>query len=311
MVRVLRALALAALATAACRSVAPPPEAAPAGTEVPIRDRYARQRLVLLDAINADRAAHRLSPVAIDSAATVVAQLHARAMADGGYLSHYAIDGSAPYERASGAGLTAHVRENVFRWTLRTDDPVDPAWPWPRFDVRSAEEWLMASPPHRATILDPRRTHVGLGIAEDRPGSSVYVVQEFLAWHARLEVPARVWRSAPAVVRGTMTAPGTRPLLVYLSREPPAAPWPGGRPPTGPYQDGGPGGLMVPPWRIRWNVTDRSFSLELAPGALGASSRWYGIVYVASEELVREAIGRRAVGSATGYPGAAFILDVL
>ncbi|HUP19132.1 MAG TPA: CAP domain-containing protein [Gemmatimonadota bacterium] len=310
--RASRTILIAALAAVACHSVPPPgSETVPSAADVPIRDRYARQRLVLLDAINADRADHGLALVALDSAATVVAQVHARAMADGGYLSHYAADGRAPYERLSEAGLTAHVRENVFRWTLHTDDPAGRDWPWLQFDVRRAEEWLMASPSHRATILDPGRTHVGLGIAEDRATSSVYVVQEFLARHARLDVPPRVWRNAPTVVRGWMTAPDTRPLLVFMSREPATVPWAGGRPPGGPYHDGGTDGFLIPPWRIRWNGTDRSFSLELEWGALRGGDRWYGIVYVAEEDRVRSAIGRGTVDSGEGYPGAAFVLDVL
>lgn len=301
--------AIALVATAGCRSAPTPfPEAIVAPTEVPIRDRYAHQRLILLDAINADRNAHGLAPVGLDSAATVVAQRHARAMAREGYLSHYGTDGRAPYERSSEAGLTAHVRENVFRWRKHGEDPLDPGWPWAEFDIRQAEEWLMESPPHRATILDPFRTHVGLGIAEGRRDGAVYVVQEFLARHARLEVPLRAWRRAPTVVRGWMTAPGTRPLLVFVTREPGQRGWEGGVPPGGPYLDGGTEGSLVPPWRIRWNWTDRSFSLELAPREPG---RYYGIVYVASEERVRGALGRLDADSREGWPGAAFVLDVL
>lgn len=301
---------LLAVLAAACVTAPPPDVGPPPESPTPIRDRYARQRLVLLAAINADRAAHGLAAVALDSVGTVVAQLHARNMARDGYLSHYAIDGSAPYERASDAGITAHVRENVFRWTHRSEDPLDPGWPWLEFDVRRAQEWLMDSPPHRATILDPSRTHVGLGIAEERDDGAVYVVQEFLARHASLDAPALAWRSAPTRVSGRMAVAGTRPLLIYLSREPGREGRPA-IPPRGPYADGGPDGLLVPPWSIRWNVRDRSFELELAPGALSGARRWYGIVYVAPEDRVQRALGRRAVNSNDGFPGAAFVLDVL
>lgn len=309
----LRIAAFAILA-GGCAAVPPPatqPAAVLSDAPTPIRDRYARQRLVLLEAINADRAAHGLAAVALDSVGTVVAQLHARNMAREGYLSHYAIDGSAPYERASDAGMTDHVRENVFRWTHRSEDPLDPGWPWLEFDVRRAQEWLMDSPPHQATILDASRTHVGIGIAEERDDGAVYVVQEFLARHASLDAPALAWRNSPTRVTGRMAVPGTRPLLIYLSQEPGREGRPGDPPPRGPYADGGPDGLLVPPWSIRWNVRDRSFELELAPGALNGARRWYGIVYVAPEDQVRRALGRRVVNSNDGFPGAAFVLDVL
>lgn len=280
------------------------------GRAVPIGDRYARARLILLDAINDDRALHGAPPVALDSLATVVAQGHARAMARDDYLSHYGTDGSAPYERFALAGGVGHVRENVFRWSRRPPDPRDDGRAWPQFDVREAEAWLMASPGHRATILDPSRTHVGIGIVEDRAGAVVYVVQEFLARHLRLEVPTLVWRSGRTTIRGRMIRPGTRPLLVYVSREPEVESW-RGPPPGGGYVDGGEDGVLVPPWRIEWNRSDASFELVLDPAALGGPGRYYGIVYVASEEGVRRAMGVGRVGLEGGYPGAAFIFEVL
>lgn len=308
------AAGFAALA-AGCASTEPAPlaEVEPRTRSIPIRDRYARARLILLDEINADRAEHGASPVALDSLATVVAQMHAEAMARDGYLSHYAIDGSAPYERFGEAGGTAHVRENVFRWSRRPSDPHDAGWSWPEFDIREAETWLMESPGHRATILDPGRTHVGIGVAEDERRGAVLVVQEFLARHARLEVPATGWRGSETKIRGRMTRPGTRPLMVWVSREPDVEPWTAGgdAPPGGSYLDGRHDGVLVPPWRIRWNWSDRSFEVTLNLARWGGAGRYYGIVYVAGEEEVRAALSDGRVDSNVGEPGAAFILDVL
>lgn len=286
-------------------------EVEPRTRSTPIRDRYARARLILVDEINADRAERGIPPVAIDSLATVVAQQHAEAMAREGYLSHYEADGTAPYERFGEAGGTAHVRENVFRWSRRSSDPRDDGWAWPDFDIREAEEWLMSSSGHRATILDPGRTHVGIGIAEDRERRAVLVVQEFIARHARVEAPRHAWRRSVTKIRGRMTRPGTRPLLVFVSREPAVEPWEGETPPGGSYMDGSGQGVLVPPWRIRWFWSDRSFEVELNPSELGGPGRYYGIVYVAPEESVREALGARRVDSTEGYPGASFLLDVL
>lgn len=293
------------------RGEVPLEEVEPRAEATPIRDRYARARLILVDDINADRAGRGVPPVALDSLATVVAQQHAEAMARDGYLSHYATDGTAPYERFGEAGGTAHVRENVFRWTHRPSDPAEEGWPWLEFDVREAQDWLMSSPGHRATILDPGRTHVGIGIAEDHERGAVLVVQEFIARHASVEAPKRTWRRSVTRVRGRMTSPGTRPLLVFVSREPDVEPWVGKTPPGGSYLDGSHQGVLVPPWRIRWNWTDRSFEIDLDPVELGGPGRYYGIVYVAAEERVRRAMGAGRVDSNEGYPGASFLLDVL
>lgn len=307
------AATLAAVAAGCASEPVPLADLEPSTRTLPIRDRYARARLILLDEINADRAENGAPPVALDSLATVVAQQHAEAMARDGYLSHYEIDGSAPYERFGEAGGTAHVRENVFRWSRRPPDPRDAGWSWPEFDVREAETWLMDSPGHRATILDPSRTHVGIGIAEDDRKGAVLVVQEFLARYARLEVSSTAWRGSPTRIRGRMTRPGTRPLLVFVSREPDTEPWAvtGTTPPGGSYLDGQHDGVLVPPWRIRWNWSDRTFEVALDPAWLGGTGRYYGIVYVAGEERVREAMAEGRVDSNEGYPGAAFILDVL
>lgn len=303
----------AALLVACVSAPLPLREVATRSNRVPIHDRYSRARLVLLDEINADRAGRGVGSVVLDSLATAVAQEHAERMAAGDYLSHYSADGRTPYERLSAAGGTAHVRENVFRYRVRGPEPgrADPAWS--HFDVREAEKWLMASPGHRATILDSTRTHVGLGIAESPRRDAVYVVQEFLARHAELRFPARGWRRATTVVEGRMVDENVRPLLVYVTREPAVRSWMGSSvtPPGGSYPDGAGEGFLVPPWRIRWNGTDRSFRVEIPPDLLDGPGRYYGIVYVAPEDVVRDARGRRAVESDRGWPGAAFLVEVL
>ncbi|MBA3583136.1 MAG: hypothetical protein H0W36_01155 [Gemmatimonadetes bacterium] len=93
-----------------CAPIAQPNSRTGPEPGVPIRDRYAAARLDLLEAINADRAAAARPPVALDSLATLAAQTHARAMADGGFFSHYGQAGEAPYERLAEAGGTATSR---------------------------------------------------------------------------------------------------------------------------------------------------------------------------------------------------------
>lgn len=309
--KVLALVPLVVLACALPRAPEPPPAAGV--TTVPIRDRYARARIEMVDAVNADRARHGRPPIVLDSLASVVAQDHAEEMSAGGWLSHYNAAGLAPYERFAAAGGTGHVLENVFRSQQRARV----AWAvddlWELFDIRDAEAWLMSSEGHRKAILDPHRARIGVGIAVDPGRGAVYVVQELVTAAATIEHPGRVLPGQEASVSGQVGAPGTRPLMLVLSREPVARPWVvrGERPPGGAYADGGSQTLVIPPWAIRWNPDDRSFGLRLRMGRGEEPARWYGVLYVAPDEAVREALSLRRADTGGGWPAAAFVVEVL
>lgn len=308
----MKALPLFPLLALAC-AFPPAFEPPAAGTTVPIRDRYARARLDMVGAVNADRARHGRPAVDLDSLATAVAQDHAEEMAAGGWLSHYNAAGLAPYERFAAAGGTGHVLENVFRSQQRArgEWPVDVLWE--RFDIRHAEAWFMASEGHRKAILDPHRARIGVGIAVDPARGAVYVVQELVTAAATITHPGRVLPGQEAPVSGQLRAPGARPLMLVLTREPIVRPWvaSGGRPPGGAYTDGGSQALVIPPWAIRWNPDDRSFGLRLRMGRGEEPARWYGVLYVAPDEAVREALSLRRADTGGGWPAAAFVVEVL
>ncbi len=275
----------------------------------PIQDRYAGARIDLLAAINRDRHAAGVAAVRLDSLASVAAQGHASAMAAGGFFSHYGQLGEAPYERLARAGLTGHVQENVSRWQVRGLVPIGTADPWPAFDVNEAHGSLMASPGHRETILDPHRTHVGLGIASDPAGGAVYVVEDFLSRYVEIDPPRLAWPGSKTPLAGRVLDPSLRPLLLLLRREPDDTSRRGETPPPGPYSDGHGEGAIVPPWAIGWRPAGRSFELDLGP-LLREPGRWYGIVYVAPRKVVEGALAAGAVNTSQGWPGAAFVVDV-
>lgn len=283
-------------------------EPSTATTSVPIQDRYAAARLELLAAINRDRRASGVGAVGLDSLATVAAQAHAAAMAAGRFFSHYGVFGEAPYERLAAAGETGHVQENVYRWQVRSLATVGGVDPWPAFAPREAHRSLMASPGHRETIVDPHRTHVGLGIAADSVSGTVYVVEEFLARHAEIEPPRLAWQASVTPLAGRMLDPGLRPLLVLLRRDPDGA-VSGGGPRPGPYADGRGEGRVVPPWAIGWQPTRLAFEVELG-SVLREPGRWYGIIYVAPRQVVERALAAGAANTEQGWPGAAFLVDV-
>lgn len=279
----------------------------------PIRDRYAASRLELLQLINADREEVGVPPVVLDSLATIVAQLHAEAMANNNFFSHYGLEGDLPYERLAEAGGRSHVRENIFRWEQRVANPFVATDPWQDFEIAQAQQWFMSSPGHREAIIDPARTGVGLGVAVNRQEGTVYVVQEFVALHAWIDVASTGWRAAATDIRGHMNGSPLRPLLLVIYQEPEEKWWQAESeaPPRGSYPDGLGQGSVIPPWLIEWYPGDRSFGVSLSLPEADGSTRYYGVVYVAPDNVVNDAISRRNANTSNGWPGAAFVIDIL
>jgi uncharacterized protein YkwD len=148
-------------------------------------DAPALQRL-MLDLINADRQANGLTPVEWDEGAAQAATAHAEDMAAQGYFSHWNTQGYGPDVRYALAGGTDVIRENVASQWRRYDDgrpaPIDD---WAEV-MREAQTGLMNSPGHRANILDPFHTHVGVGIAYNAQTGETRIAQEFIHRYAAL-----------------------------------------------------------------------------------------------------------------------------
>jgi hypothetical protein len=262
-------------------------------------------------AINADRIEVGAPPVVVDSLATAVAQTHALAMVTGDFFSHYGWTGDAPYERYAAAGGHAHVRENVFQSRLSGGTTGNREATLRRFGMAKVHELLMGSPGHRVTILDPHRTHVGIGVAVDDEGTNLVVVEDFIARHAEIELPSIAWRRSPNWLRGRMLDGDARPLLVVLSREPAVRDWVarGDPPPEGPYTEGGGEAILVSPWEI---VSGRDGAFEvLLPLAQAPPGRFYGVLYAASARAVERAIARGRASTEDGWPAAAFVIELL
>ena len=104
--------------------------------------------------INEDRADARLAPLAWDDNAGNKAQAWAEHMAADGRISH--------------SNLTSGITGN---WTVLAENVGYAS------SVNRAQELFMQSSRHRAAILNPRFTAVGVGVAQ--AGGSYYVVQVF------------------------------------------------------------------------------------------------------------------------------------
>ncbi|MEV3922907.1 CAP domain-containing protein [Actinomadura coerulea] len=98
---------------------------------------------------NAHRAAHGLRPLADDPRLTAAAQAYSEDMAVRRFYSHTSPEGTQPWDRARAAGSThLGIGENI---ACGQRSPAEVVQGW------------MDSPGHRANILKPDFTHIGVG----------------------------------------------------------------------------------------------------------------------------------------------------
>lgn len=120
--------------------------------------------------INQERERNGLPGLRDDPLAAQAALSHAQEMLRGGYLSHWNAAGHKPTRRFNLLGGYHALTENVY--SQQSDN----------LQLRESMELmlrtLMESEGHRAAILDPHRTHVGIGFAAS--GRQLFAAQEFI-----------------------------------------------------------------------------------------------------------------------------------
>jgi uncharacterized protein YkwD len=150
-------------------SAAPSP---PSGSEIDdIRSK-------LLDLLNEHRQAQGLPDLGMDGTAQEAAQYQADDMQQAGVMRHEDSSGRSPMDRFDAfGGHAAWYGENVGWYQL---DPGDPAAIWSLISKLDAD--MMAEQPpddgHRETILSPRYSAVGIGIAVGPNG--LYLAEDFV-----------------------------------------------------------------------------------------------------------------------------------
>jgi uncharacterized protein YkwD len=139
----------------------------------PVKDATeAEARMLAL--VNRDRAAHSLPPLAPADDVAAVARAHSREMRDTGVVAHVSPMTGSAADRVRAAGIrTPVVLENIAR----------------AYGVAEAQSGLMNSPGHRANILSPEATHVGVGIVL---GEEVAGRRELFVTQVFTRVPPRV-----------------------------------------------------------------------------------------------------------------------
>ncbi len=120
-----------------------------------------RQALKLL---NDDRKKRNLAPLQFNSHLSKLAESYARDMIDREFFSHRNPEGQSPFERMQERQIAFnYAGENIAF----------------NESVYAAQQAFMHSPEHKANILSPHYTQVGIGVVKSSTGR-VYVVQEFI-----------------------------------------------------------------------------------------------------------------------------------
>ncbi|WP_171100816.1 CAP domain-containing protein [Ruegeria sp. HKCCD7255] len=150
-----------------------------------------RQMLTL---INTERAAHGLSPVKLELRLNKAAEDHSTWMLNQDIFSHTGVGGSTPWDRMEDAGFdfsgSWRATENIAWQSIR-------GAPGLSDDVVDLHNALMNSPGHRANILDPNVTVVGIGIE----------VGNFNGWNAIMVTQNFARTSAPVQLDTGATPP--------------------------------------------------------------------------------------------------------
>jgi uncharacterized protein YkwD len=137
----------------------PAPPAAPSVSLLPLESD-------LLAAINAERAAAGLAALQPDPTLVNIARGRSEDMAQRGYFDHYTPEGTTVFDILAQYGvLYSYAGENLAYDTYPDDEAVAVA-------IRQ----LMASPPHRANILNVHYTMIGVGLATDATGAHYFTM---------------------------------------------------------------------------------------------------------------------------------------
>ena len=120
----------------------------------------------MVEAVNAERAAHGLPAYRVDDALAAVAHAHAQDMAERDYVGHTSPEGKRVRDRLRDAGMDLdRAGENYYV----TNRPAEEA-------VAYTLSWFMGDPPHRDNILHDFYTRIGVGVAYGPPGWYIFVL---------------------------------------------------------------------------------------------------------------------------------------
>ncbi len=165
----------------------------------------------MLDLINAERAEVGAQPLVFDETLVQSSEAHSQWMLGAEVFDHTGVNGSSPGDRMHEAGYTPQAGwgENIAWASLR-------GAPGTLDEVELLHDNLMNSPGHRANILNPDFTAVGVGfeVGEFSGHEAAMVTQNF---GTALTTAVAVTPSSPVVI--PTATPAEAPIEVTTSAE--------------------------------------------------------------------------------------------
>ena len=167
----------------------------------------------MLELVNAERAKVGVDPLTFDDNLNSSAENHSNWMLENDIFDHTGVDGTEPKDRAVDAGYvlegTSAIGENI-GWHSTGGEP------GLSDDIVLVHEGLMNSPAHKAAILNPLFTEIGIGIEDGdffidgENWDSVMVTQNFGTTEAEDGTPAEPeMEETPAAPDDTATVEET------------------------------------------------------------------------------------------------------
>ena len=128
----------------------------------------------MLALINAERAQAGVGPLHIDAALNAIAQARSQDMIARHYFSHHIPGGGMVFDVLD----RDHVQYEMAGENIALNNYID-FYPMAR-TVRQTNTDLMNSPDHRANLLEPKYTEIGLGMAFENSSGKLIVTEVFV-----------------------------------------------------------------------------------------------------------------------------------
>ncbi len=177
-------------------------------------------KLMMVEFINQDREKESVEPVLFSEELSQMADKHCRELLDNKYTSHWNQAGWKPYMRYSQQGFVDQTSENISSMDINHME-VSPQRLRQEMAARH-ESMVSEKPPndlHRQSILDPRHTHVGIGLAYSETG--VRLIEVFADRYAKVEpLPRRLKPSGRIFLDGRLLDRGYEVQAVSVFYEP-------------------------------------------------------------------------------------------
>ena len=183
-------------------------------------DKILELKLMVVEFINQDRQKASVDPVLFSEELSRMADTHCRELLDDKYTSHWNRAGWKPYMRYSREGLVDQTSENISSMDI-THMEVSSQRLRQELAVRHQSMMDEKPPrdPHRQSILEPRHTHVGIGVAFSKLG--IRLIEVFADRYVQVEpLPRRLKPSGQVLLAGKLLQRGYEVQAVSIFYEP-------------------------------------------------------------------------------------------